>query len=503
MSLSSNNLLLITRLLNTLVGWSGAVRRAWRDGTEMALKTVAFQTLDRLTGIVTGMAALIMVDSYYGLSGLGMFAWFISLYSITGFFSRYGTALAVENQMAGSAEQDPNLPPQALAALIAIGMVAICVCCMAAIGLPGPAYDSTGAFLYLALGPTLLAGNINALRLAMLNGSGRHRAAAILSILQRIAGLLALLFMCIARLPVPLLTLFVLTGHIVVLVRGRKTQRLPSLAAAFSQRRHVRKTMELGRAFLFSGVFLNVVVYLDMLVLGWFVGPTELGVYARMLILARLFLVIPIGWQPIFRRQANRLTSLGKSSALRSLAARAMRLIFAGHGLAALFLLLYFPSFALDFFSNALGMAHVLRLFALILPGLVFFSAATVLERMFEASRNTALQERIVIEVAVISLVLNLNLIPFAGSNGAALATSISMFLYFLLLGRRLPGDLAQAAIRWPGAVAALYLAFVLLNHAAISFKAALFLVPVTFGGLLWLAGFFETKGSRALTLQQ
>jgi tetratricopeptide (TPR) repeat protein len=42
-----------------------------------------------------------------------------------------------------------------------------------------------------------------------------------------------------------------------------------------------------GRAFLFTDNLLDVVFYADMLILGWFVHPAELGLYARALILAR------------------------------------------------------------------------------------------------------------------------------------------------------------------------------------------------------------------------
>lgn len=39
--------------------------------------------------------------------------------------------------------------------------------------------------------------------------------------------------------------------------------------------------MQKGRAHLFTDNLLDVVFYLDLLILGWFVGPVELGVYAR------------------------------------------------------------------------------------------------------------------------------------------------------------------------------------------------------------------------------
>ena len=463
----------------------------------MEIGTLAFQSLDRLTGVLSGVVGLIVVDRYHGPAGLGLFAWFLSLYAIAGFFARFGIPLAIENRMAQDSGKDPETPARALAALVALGLAVACAGCLAAIMAPGPGYDKADSFFYLSLGPLVLAGNINALRLAMINGTGRHRAAAGLKIRQRIVALVALFILCKTRLPVPFLALSVFAGQVAILFRGRKTLRLPSLVVAMSKRQQIRETIALGRAFLLTDAILDLVFYLDMLVLGWFVGPDQLGIYARALILVRLFLLIPAGLRPILRRQANRLTGANANSALKRLSARGTRALFVGHALAALFLLLHFTSALQWFFGDALGAEPVFELFAIVLPGLIFFSVTVVSERVFEANRDTALLEGVVIRVAVMNFILDINLIPFAGTGGAALATSLSMFFYFLLLGHRMPADFASARIRWPGAAAALYLTYVMLNHDTIGYKTSLFLIPLLFCALLWMIGFFKIKENK------
>jgi hypothetical protein len=240
------------------------------------LKTVLPVT-DRLAGIGTGLIAMIMVDRQYGPAGLGIFAWFFSLLAIAGYLGRYGIPIDVENRIARFPESISESSADALAALVALGLAAIILSGTAAFWIAG-----TGdGILYLLLGPTVFFQNINALRLAMLNGTGRHSAAAGLRIRQRVVFLVATLVLCMANVPVQLVAAAFLISHILMLGMGRKAVRLPALSNILAGRKHISTVMDSGRAFLFTDNLLDVVFYLDMLILGWFTSPVELGIYAR------------------------------------------------------------------------------------------------------------------------------------------------------------------------------------------------------------------------------
>lgn len=250
--------------------------------------------------------------------------------------------------------------------------------------------------------------------------------------------------------------------------------------------------MDSGRAYLFTDNLLDVVFYLDMLILGWFASPVELGIYARALILARLFLVIPGGVRPVFRRLANERLAAGLEDRLLAFMARTIRGLFFVHGCLAILVLVNFPRVMAAVFHLRQWADESFTVFTLVLPGLIFFSAVTALEPIFEARQQTEKLKRMTLVVSVANLILNLNLIPFAGMAGAAVATAGAMFIHFLLFCRMLPPDLGGVRIFWPGSAAALYLSCVLLTFIDSGVFYTLVLAPILFGALLWLVGFFN-----------
>jgi len=326
----------------------------------------------------------------------------------------------------------------------------------------------------------------------MLNGTGRHRAAAGLRIRQRVVFLAATLVLCMAHVPVHLLAAAFLISQVVMADMGRKAVRLPSLSRVIAGRTHISTVMDNGRAFLFTDNLLDVVFYLDMLILGWFASPVELGIYARALILARLFLVIPVGVRPVFRRLANERIAAGLEDRLAAFMARTVRSLFFVHGCLAVIILVNFPRVMRMVFDMRRWADESYTVFTLVLPGLIFFSAVTALEPIFEARQQTERLKQMTLAVSMANLVLNLNLIPFAGLAGAAVATAGSMVIHFWLFCRMLPPDLGGLRIFWPGAAAALYLTDVLLTSIDIGVIHTLVLAPILLGGLLWLVGFFN-----------
>ncbi|MCB2145337.1 MAG: lipopolysaccharide biosynthesis protein [Deltaproteobacteria bacterium] len=455
------------------------------------LKTI-LPVMDRLAGIGTSLIAMIMVDYHYGPAGLGVFAWFFSLLAIVGYLGRYGIPIYVENGIARFPESIAERSADALAALVALGVAAILLCGLTAFWFVGPGWGTGDSILYLLLGPTVFFQNINSLRLAMLNGTGRHRAAAGLRIRQRVIFLAATLGLCMAGVPVHLLAAAFLISHVVMMGMGRKTVALPAISGMLAGRKHISTVIDNGRAFLFTDNLLDVIFYLDMLILGWFASPVELGIYARALILARLFLVIPGGFRPVFRRLANERVAAGMDGRLFAFMARATRSLFFAHGLLAILILVNFPRVMTMVFEIQQWAGESFTIFALVLPGLIFFSAVTGLEPIFEARQQTDRLKQMTLVVAIANLILNLNLIPFAGLAGAAMATAGAMFIHFLLFCRMLPSELRSIGIFWPGAASALYLAYVPLAFFKVGMAATILLAPVLFGELLWMVGFFN-----------
>ena len=118
---------------------------AWLDETlsrktgeadPLYLKSV-LPVVDRLAGIGSGLIAMVMVDRHYGPAGLGIFAWFFSLLAIAGYLGRYGIPVYLENRIARSPESVDESCATAMAALVALGLVAIILCGTAAFSIAG------------------------------------------------------------------------------------------------------------------------------------------------------------------------------------------------------------------------------------------------------------------------------------------------------------------------------------------------------------------------------
>jgi O-antigen/teichoic acid export membrane protein len=475
-----------------VLAWLDALLSRKNAVADLFSRQTVMPVLDRLVAVLSGLIAMILVDCHYGPAGLGVFAWFFSLLAIAGYLGRYGIPVYVENRMARSPESADALCARALAALLSLGGAAVVVCALYAFLLAGPGPGAADNFLILILGPTIFFQNINALKLAMLNGNGRHVAAAGLRIRQRLVFLGATLVLCLFRVPVPLLAGAFLLSQIVMLGMGRKAVRLPAVVRVMGAWKQVGQMVDRGRAFLFTDNLLDVVFYADMLILGWFVAPVQLGLYARALILARLFLVVPGGLRSVFRKRANQWVQAGSNGGLEHFVGHAARGMFFVHGLLAILVLGHFQQALELVYAGRQQAAETFAVFALVMPGLIFFSAVTALEPVFEALEKSERLKRMNLAVAAVNLILNINLIPFAGIDGAAMATSGAMLIHFFLFGRLLPDGLRGSIFFWPGAAAALYLTYVLMAWAGMGVLLWILLAPLLLGVFLWAGGFFD-----------
>jgi O-antigen/teichoic acid export membrane protein len=224
----------MTRWRGWVFAWLGeTLSRKSGVADSFYLKTV-LPMMDRLAGIGTGLIAMVMVDRHYGSAGLGIFAWFFSLLPIAGYPGRYGIPFYVETRIAQSPESFDESCASDLAALVALGLAAILLCGAAAFWIAGAEYGAGDHILYLLLGPIVLFQNINALRLAMLNGTGRHHATAGLRIRQRVVFLVATLGLCMADVPVHLLAAAFLISQAVMVGIGRKTVSPPAISCFFA-----------------------------------------------------------------------------------------------------------------------------------------------------------------------------------------------------------------------------------------------------------------------------
>jgi len=200
--------------------------------------------------------------------------------------------------------------------------------------------------------------------------------------------------------------------------------------------------------------------------------------------------------KPVFLGQYCALASKNSLSAAAGSLKGSVAFLFYLHSVFALYILLFYADIMrLLFYTQRVDMTSF-YIFAQILPGLLFFSAITSQEPLYEAGGEVALLQKKIILVAVINLGLNLFFVPFAGFFGAAFATTASMFAYFMFFGKYLDPVFTINKMSFIFAGAAVYLTFMLFQALNLGFYITLISVPAFLFILLTWMGFFDVDPS-------
>jgi O-antigen/teichoic acid export membrane protein len=465
------------------------------------------------------LIVMILVQRSLGVGGLGIFSYLISLLMFAGFLSEFGISSYLEREIA----MIPNRPDQAvrpdqtaetdqtsqqarekvieesargilLTSLVCVGLFLA----FAISGMTFTRVDERSA-AYLIVGITVLVRNFNRLRIAVLQGSGDYDTAATLKTFKRLYLLGAVFVLLELNFPASYLMLGYLASEIGMLIKSFKEIRLPKVRILLKGCNKLRSTLEKSAGFILTDDALDVIFYMDFLILGFFVTSQNLGVYAQASILARIFLLIPMSIKPVFLGQYCSLASKNRLSAVAGSLKLSAAVLFFLHSVLALYILLFYSDIQQSLFhSQRLDMTSF-YIFAQILPGLLFFSAVTSQEPLYEADGQVGLLQKKIILVAVINLCLNLFFVPFAGFFGAAFATSASMFVFFMVFGRHLDPVFTIDKMSYIFAGAAVYLTFMLFQALDWGFPLTFFSVPVFLLILLTWMGFFDVDQDRHL----
>jgi O-antigen/teichoic acid export membrane protein len=220
-------------------------------------------------------------------------------------------------------------------------------------------------------------------------------------------------------------------------------------------------------------------------------------------ILAKFFLIIPVGIKPVLRR---RYCAAAANSNLHSEAPfteKSVRMLFLIQSLLCLYLLLHFNGLLQTVFHTRGEELLSFRVFTLLLPGLLFFSTILPQEPLYEASGEAARLRELSMRVAGINLALNFYLVPFAGLYGAATASTVSMGLYFLLFGHRNSQILKIQKSPLLMGSAAIYLTYLTVKHLGVGIFFQLWLTPALLAALMYAAGFFNSVTKSPIRIQR
>jgi O-antigen/teichoic acid export membrane protein len=446
--------------------------------------------------LVVSLLIMIMVERTYGQQGLGIYAYLTACLFAVRYLANFGVDRHVEIETARlGADPQRNRHITSGYRAILYTSTAGALILLASAGFDAShtqIHERLGAYVIMALilGPA----NANRLKLAVLQGLGHHSRVARLRVVRHGLILGAMFFLTRAGVPPSFLLAAFLIADIAVGRYLRRYLKFPKLSAAVKHPRRAWETLQRGQSHLFTDNALELMLNIDLFVLGLFVSAYKLGVYAEAAVLVRLLLVVPQGVKPILRRQYAILASRGRVAVLTNAVGRATALLFSLQAAMILMALLYFPA-VLDFFFDIRDeAAQSYKLFLVFVPGLVFYTVFSALEPIYEALNRAPDLKQLTLTTAGINLLLSFYLVPAAGVYGAAAATMTTMLIHFLLFGRGLdiaPG-LRKSSLMTAGL--AFYLVYNLLNHAAMSPAVTFWLGPTLLILVFYGCGIFGEK---------
>jgi O-antigen/teichoic acid export membrane protein len=470
--------------LAALIGYLPNRWPGWVTRGNQVLTSVGEEAFE----LIASLLIMVMVERAYGQQGLGIYAYLTACLFAVRYLANCGVDRHVEIETArlgADGRQNRQIFAGYRATLYTSAAGALILLLSAGFDTSRTQiHERLGAYIIMAL--VLGPANINRLKLAVLQGLGHHSRVAWLRFWRHSLTLAAIAVLIRAEVPPSYLLAAVGIAEIATGYVIRRYLKFPEMAAALKNPLRAWETLQRGQAHLFTDNALELLLNIDLFVLGIFVNAYELGVYAEAAILVRLLLIVSQGVKPILRRHYTRLADRGHAVLLKKAVGRTGGLLFSLQATMILVALLYFPAI-LDFFFEIRGEgAQSFRLFLVFVPGLVFYTVFSALEPVYEALNRARELKQLTLVTAGINLLLSFYLVPAAGVYGAAAATMTTMLVHFLLFGRRLDigPDLRKTSLITAGL--AFYLIYTLLDAAALSPAVTFWLGP-----MLLLLGFY------------
>ncbi len=437
---------------------------------DFAVKT--FQTIIAIGEegfeLVVGLLVMILVEHRYGTSGLGLFAFLMAAMYAVRYLSLFGIARHVEIDIASfvSEQEGGDLISKGLQAIL-ITSITGSVLLLATAGFNSShTHVSEQIIAYFLVAALIPFANCNSLKFSILNGQGKHGQVARLRMIRHGVILLVIFFLTNIHPPPSFLLAAYLLAEIYTANRLRKIYRFPkTLRTVLRRPSQVFLTLKEGMEHLFTDNGLDLLLNIDLFILGFFVNDWKLGIYAEAAILVRLCLIISVGIKPILRRQYNLMVKENRITQLIDTIGRHGAALFSIQGCMALLTLLYYPGI-LDFFFDIRGEASAsLHIFLIFVPGLIFFNTFSALEPVYEAIQHAASLRNLTLTVTIINILLTILLVPAAGIQGAATATMLTMLAHFFLFNSMLPFYFEPKKTTFLAAGLALYLLYLLLDN--------------------------------------
>ena len=456
-------------------------------------KDYVFSVGESAVDIAVSLLLLVLVGRAYGPGGLGVYSFLLSVFVLISFLAEFGVGKYVEKELAMGKRRDvQSLLLDTRGVILLSGLMGGLGTLLLGKWVVGASVVARGAWpgfcvLAVAIPLNLYTG----FQTSVLHGRGEHGAASRAGLIKRLVLLGSVYMLSGVRIRPDLLVTAFVFSEIAHILLVKRVVRMPSITASLKRLSVAGATIRKSLPYYFTHEGLRVLFFVDFFVLGFFVSAVQEGSYAEASVLARLFLIIPLGAAPLYRMRVYRSTSADQERIFVDSRRTAARL-FSLHSVIALTFLLYFPNLLRAVFNVQGDIPIFFRIFSFLLPGLLLFSSTVVLEPLFNIANREQRLNRIALRVFLINAFLNFYLIPYAGVFGAAVATSLSLMIYFFLFVRGIgsKGDIPMKAYLLSGAL--VYVAYHILDSVHIPFLLVLLVIATVLPVMFWFLGLYD-----------
>jgi O-antigen/teichoic acid export membrane protein len=280
----------------------------------------------------------------------------------------------------------------------------------------------------------------------ILQGFQRMFAYASIEVMKNVLVLLGIvLFFTLGYTLLAPVFAYVLVGPLILLfyfpVLRKRVSATPQITRSMA-----KKVMVFGLPVMVTAVGGKIIGYIDTLLLTYFTTTTQVGIYNVVLPSAIILLFLGRSVTAILFPMSSELWAKRDTKRLRA----GLHLV---HKYLFIFLIpligigiVYAELLITTFFGSAYA-SGTLAL-QILLVGVLLYAAAMTNNSMLSAIGKPEQVTKIILFAAGLNIVLNLLLIPSFGINGAAVATTVSYFLVFLLSIRKISSYI-HATIPW------------------------------------------------------
>ena len=461
-----------------------------------AYKKILAGISDNIISLGVNLFSMVLVERYYGHQGLGVFAYFISVYYTGGIISEFGIPLYLETHYAEFKKKDKELIflAHCFKTLLATSIICLLFFFITALSDVYFTQINDDVLGYLIIGAAIPFKNLNTLIKSKLQAEGRISFVSKYNIIKKVIFIIILLGLMQPGTPVSMLLISFFLSELFFFIPTIKTIKFFKIIL---KKVKYFQTLVHAYDYFFYEKALDIFFYIDFFILGLFMSSQELGIYAETGIFIRFFLLFVFSIKPIIQRYFATLFVDKKTLNLEKALYKISGIVFYINSLLCIYLLFYYEDI-LDYLFLTKGEESMsFMIFIYTLPGLLFFSVAIVFEVYISVSKNSNLLKSIIIKTIILNIILNLYLIPFSGLYGAAVATMLSMAAYFALIMNLLNLNIFKTfGFNYISGVSFMYLFYKFLPVTGMS----IVLIPFILGIAYYFSGIFDIKTSKQTT---